>query len=66
LFALQALFLPRDLPTLLQSSYCMLTLGRYLRNAGKVGWVGIHNVNQGVNEEEGIVQMVQSSLRAST
>jgi hypothetical protein len=65
-FALQALFLPPDSPTQLQSSSRILTLGRYLRNAGKVRWVGIRDVNQGVDEEEDIVQMVQSSPRAST
>jgi hypothetical protein len=65
LFALQALFLPSDSPTQLQSSSCILTPGRYLRNAGKVGWVAIH-VKQGVDKEEDVVRMVQSSPCEST
>ena len=28
-------------PSYRQSSFCISTLGRYLRNTGKVGWVGI-------------------------
>jgi len=28
-------------PSYRQSSFCISTLGRYLRNVGKVGWVGI-------------------------
>ena len=40
-FALQALFIPPPLPSYRQSSFLIPTLGRYLRNAGKVGWVGI-------------------------
>jgi hypothetical protein len=42
LFAFHALFLPPDTPThYRQSSFRISKRGKYLRNAEKVGWVGI-------------------------
>ena len=33
-------------PSYRQSSFCISTLGRYFRNAGKLGWVGISQASE--------------------